>query len=232
LNTPFARFGSEEEVAAIFDRARGGETVSREEKEVFATAIMLLTGRLNAEKGWTLQLHLGALRNTNSRRFAELGPDTGFDSIGDWSHAEALARFFDALDRDHHLPKAILYNVNPNDNYIFAGMAGNFQDGSVPGKIQFGSGWWYLDQREGMRWQINALSNVGLLRHFVGMLTDSRSFLSFPRHEYFRRVLCDLLGDDVEAGEIPDDFDLLADLVRGISYENAATYFGFSSTGI
>lgn len=228
LSTVYARFESEAKAAEIFARARKGESVSGEDQEVFATAIMLLAGRLNAEKGWVMQLHLGALRNTNSRMFKQLGPDTGFDAIGDWLHAGPLTRFLDRLDCDHRLPKVILYNTNPKDNYIFASMAGNFQDGSVPGKVQFGSGWWFLDQRDGMRWQINALSNIGLLRHFVGMLTDSRSFLSFPRHEYFRRLFCDILGDDVVAGEIPDDFDLLADLVRGVSYENAARYFGFS----
>ena len=160
---------------------------------------------MDHEKGWTQQFHLGAMRNNNSRMFALKGPDIGFDSIGDYAMAEPMSRFLDKLDRDHKLAKTILYNLNPADNEVMATMAGNFQDGSVPGKIQWGSAWWFLDQKDGMEKQLNALSNLGLLRHFVGMLTDSRSFLSFPRHEYFRRILCNLIGNDVENGEIPDE---------------------------
>jgi glucuronate isomerase len=174
-----------------------------------------------------MQLHLGALRNTNERLQRRLGADVGCDSIGDYSQASALAVFLNTLDRAGDLPRTILYNVNPADNYVFASMTGNFQDGSVPGKIQFGSGWWFLDQKEGMEWQLNALSNLGLLRRFVGMVTDSRSFLSFPRHEYFRRVLCNLLGRDIDQGELPGDFDLVGAMVREICYENARDYFGF-----
>ena len=166
---------------------------------------MLFFGRLDAEKGWTKQLHLGALRNNNTRGFRELGPDTGFDSIGDWPQADALAAYLDRLDQEEALPKTIVYNLNPADNYVLATMVGNFQDGRIAGKMQFGSGWWFLDQKEAMEWQINALSNVGLLSRFVGMLTDSRSFMSYPRHEYFRRVLCNLIGRDIENGEIPND---------------------------
>ncbi len=183
-------------------------------------------GELDADADWTKQLHLGALRNANSRKFKELGSDTGFDSIGDWPQGEPLARYLDQLESIGKLPKMILYNLNPRDNYLFAAMIGNFQDGSIPGKVQFGSGWWFLDQKEAIEWQLNALSNVGMLSRFVGMLTDSRSFMSYPRHEYFRRVLCDLLGREVERGEIPMDEELLGNLIRGICFENAKSYFG------
>ncbi len=159
-------------------------------------------------------------------RLAEFGPDTGYDSIGDYPQAEPLVRYLDQLETAGKLPKMILYGVNPADNYVLATMIGNFQDGSIPGKLQFGSGWWFLDQKEGMEWQLNALSNVGLLSRFVGMLTDSRSFMSYPRHEYFRRILCNLLGVEVERGEIPNDKELLGNLVRGICFENAKAYFG------
>ena len=169
-----------------------------EEQAQFATNLMLFFGHLDAEKGWTKQLHLGALRNTNTRMFRKLGPDTGYDAIGDWPQIDALRAYLDRLDQDNALPKTILYNLNPADNYAFATMIGNFQDGKIAGKMQFGSGWWFLDQKEAMEWQINALSNVGLLSRFVGMLTDSRSFMSYPRHEYFRRVLCNMLGRDME----------------------------------
>jgi glucuronate isomerase len=182
----------------------------------FAAFMMLFFGRLDAEKGWTKQLHLGALRNTNARLFQTLGPDIGCDSIGDAPQASALAAYLARLDQEQALPQTILYNLNPADNYVFATMIGNFQDGSIAGKIQWGSGWWFLDQKEGMEWQLNALSNLGLLSRFVGMLTDSRSFLSYPRHEYFRRVLCNLLGRDVEAGEIPDDNRLPGPIIRKV----------------
>jgi glucuronate isomerase len=188
--------------------------------------MMLFFGRLDAEKGWTKQLHLGARRGANTRMLAQIGPDTGFDSIGDWPQAEALCAYLDRLERENALPKVIVYNVNPVNNYAFAAMVGNFQDGRTPGKIQFGSGWWYLDQKEGMEWQINALSNAGLLSRFVGMLTDSRSFMSYPRHEYFRRVLCNLIGRDMESGEIPDRDDLVGPMIRNICYGNARDYLG------
>jgi glucuronate isomerase len=188
--------------------------------------MMLYFGHLDAEKGWTKQLHLGALRNANTRLLQQLGPDTGSDSIGDWPQAEALGRYLDVLDREHALPKTILYNVNPADNYVLATMIGNFQDGSVAGKIQFGSGWWFLDQKEAMQWQINALSNAGLLSRFIGMTTDSRSFMSYPRHEYFRRVLCNMLGADMESGELPYDEALVGGMVRNICFENARQYLG------
>jgi glucuronate isomerase len=189
--------------------------------------MMLFFGHLDAKRGWTKQLHLGALRNTNSRLLQELGPDTGFDSIGDFPQASTLGAYLNRLEEEKALPKTIIYNVNPSDNYAFATMIGNFQDGITPGKIQFGSGWWFLDQKEGMEWQINALSNIGLLSRFVGMITDSRSFMSYPRHEYFRRVLCNLIGKDVENGELPDDDALLGPMIRNICYSNAERYMAF-----
>ncbi len=227
LTACHASFASDATVAKIFDKVRGGANATPEEKEQFATAIMVLSGRLDAAKGWVKQLHLGALRNTNTRKFQELGRDTGFDSIGDTRQADTLRAYLDHLDQDNALPKTILYNLNPQDNYLFASMIGNFQDGSVAGKMQFGSGWWYLDQKEAMEWQINALSNIGLLSRFVGMLTDSRSFLSYPRHEYFRRILCNLLGNDVEAGILPRDLSMLGSMVEDICYRNAKAYFQF-----
>jgi glucuronate isomerase len=186
---------------------------------------MLVLGRWDAARGWTKQLHLGALRGNNTRQFQKLGPDTGFDSIGDFGQARGLSRYLDALDATDELPRTVLYNLNPADNYVFAAMIGNFQDGSIAGKLQFGSGWWFLDQKEAMEWQLNALSNNGLLRRFVGMLTDSRSFLSYTRHEYFRRVLCNLLGAEMERGELPAEPALVGALVREVCFSNARNYF-------
>jgi len=226
LEQAFADFCMDAEAKAIFHKARAGKPVSPKERDQFATFIMLFVGRLNAAKGWVMQLHLGSLRNLNTRLLRQLGPDTGFDSIGDFPQAHALAAFIDRLDAENALPKMILYNLNPANNYVFAAMAGNFQDGSVPGKIQFGSAWWFLDQKEGMEWQMNALSNLGLLSRFVGMVTDSRSFMSYPRHECFRRVLCNLLGQEVENGELPADEDLLGPMIRNICYGNAERYLG------
>ena len=193
----------------------------------FASFLLFFLGGLYAAQGWTMQLHLGALRNRNTRLLRELGPDTGFDSIGDYPQAASLATFLDRLDNENALPKTILYNLNPADNYVFASLIGNFQDGTFPGKVQLGSGWWFLDQKEAMEWQLNALSNLGLLSRFVGMVTDSRSFMSYPRHEYFRRVLCNLLGREIEGGELPDDDSLIGPLVRNLCYQNAHDYFGF-----
>ena len=210
---------------AAFDAARAGRAPSPEEQLRYGSYLMLEFGRWDAARGWTKQLHLGALRNTNSRLIGTLGPDTGFDSIGDFPQTRALARYLDQLDSRNELPRVVIYNVNPIDNYAFATMAGNFQDGSVAGKLQFGGGWWFLDQKEGMEWQLNALSNIGLLSRFVGMLTDSRSFLSYPRHEYFRRVLCHLVGADMARGEIPDDLDLAGVMVKNICFANARDYF-------
>jgi glucuronate isomerase len=227
LEKCYANFPSDRVAAAIFEQARSGAAATRDEMEQFASYIMLAVGRWNAEKNWTMQLHLGARRNNNTRLFMSLGPDTGFDSIGDTPQIAPLAQFLDQLDQEKSLPKTILYNLNPADNYAFATMLGNFQDGSIPGKIQLGSGWWFLDQKEAMQWQINALSNLGLLSRFVGMLTDSRSFMSFPRHEYFRRVLCDLLGRQMTTGDLPDDFELVGGMVRNICYANAKQFMGF-----
>jgi glucuronate isomerase len=187
---------------------------------------MLEFGRWDAARGWTKQLHLGALRNNNTRLLTKLGPDTGFDSIGDFPQAAALSRYLNALDSTDQLPRTILYNNNPVDNYVLGTMIGNFQDGSIPGKVQFGSGWWFLDQKEGMEWQMNTLSNLGLLSRFVGMITDSRSFVSYPRHEYFRRTLCNLLGADMAAGLIPNDLKVVGGMVRNICFANARAYFG------
>ena len=224
LDRCYDRPCGESEAGAIFEAARKGQPASPDEHAKYAAFILLFLGHLYAEKGWTMQLHLGALRNNNTRMLRQLGTDTGFDSIGDDSQARTLAAFLDRLDNENALPKTILYNANPADNYAFATMTGNFQDGSVPGKLQFGSGWWFLDQKEAMEWQINALSNLGLLSRFVGMVTDSRSFMSYPRHEYFRRVLCNLLGRDIETGELPDDVQLVGALVRNICHENARAY--------
>lgn len=224
LDRCYSETCSESEAGAIFDATLSGEPASPETHERFASFVMLFLGRLYAERGWTMQLHLGALRNNNTRLLRTLGPDTGFDSIGDWSQAEPLARFLNALDTGNSLPKTILYPLNPADNYAFAAMIGNFQDGSIPGKVQLGSGWWFLDQKEAMEWQLNALSNLGLLSRFVGMVTDSRSFMSYPRHEYFRRVLCNLIGRDIEAGEIPPDDSLVGTMIRNICHENARQY--------
>jgi len=221
LTSCYADFCTEQEAAGIFEEARSCQPARPEEHRRFASFMMLFFGRLDAEKGWTKQLHLGARRNNNSRMSGQLGPDTGYDSIGDWPQVEALGDYLDALDSEDALPKVIVYNLNPADNYAIATMVGNFQDGRTAGKIQFGSGWWFLDQKEAMEWQMNALSNCGLLSRFVGMLTDSRSFMSYPRHEYFRRTLCNLLGDDVEKGLLPDSDELLAPLVRGICHGNA-----------
>lgn len=226
MNHCFADFCSEKIAAAIFDKARQGGPVSSEEHAQFASFMMLFFGHLDAKRGWVKQLHLGAMRNNNTRLLKKLGSDTGFDSIGDWPQARTLAAFLDKLDAENALPKTIIYNNNPADNYVFASMIGNFQDGSVPGKVQFGAAWWFLDQKEAMEWQINALSSLGLLSRFVGMITDSRSFMSYPRHEYFRRLLCNLLGRDVENGEIPNDDALLGELIGNICFGNASRYFG------
>lgn len=193
----------------------------------FLATLLYDLAKMDHEKSWTQQFHLGALRNNNARMLGKLGPDTGWDSIGDYSQAQALSKFLNKLDSTDQLAKSILYNLNPADNEVMATMIGNFNDGSIPGKVQFGSGWWFLDQKDGMEKQINALSNMGLLSRFVGMLTDSRSFLSYPRHEYFRRILCNLLGNDVENGELPKDIPWLGKLVQDISYTNAKNYFGF-----
>ncbi|MEO5960153.1 MAG: glucuronate isomerase [Opitutaceae bacterium] len=213
------------QATAIFKAARAGRAASPEDALRFGSYLMLEFGRWDAARGWTKQLHLGALRNNNNRLLAKLGPDTGFDSIGDFPQAVALSRYLNTLDSTDQLPRTIVYNVNPSDNYLFGTMIGNFQDGSIPGKVQFGSGWWFVDQKEGMEWQINALSNLGLLSRFVGMITDSRSFVSYPRHEYFRRTLCNLLGADMAGGLVPNDLKLVGAMVKNICFANARDYF-------
>ncbi len=226
LNYCHANFVSDAEAERIFQKARSGTAANTQEQDQFASNIMLHVGRLNAAKGWTMQLHLGPVRNNNSRLAREIGADVGCDSIGDYLQAETLSRFLDRLDTENALPKTVLYNVNPAHNYVFGTMAGNFADGTTPGKVQFGSGWWFVDQKEGMEWQINALSNLGLLSRFIGMLTDSRSFMSFPRHEYFRRTLCNLLGNDIEGGLVPADDALVGSMIRNICYANVKAYLG------
>ncbi|GAB3178241.1 glucuronate isomerase [Telluribacter humicola] len=227
LEQVYAADFDEATVAATFAKVLAGDVPTPTESLMFKSAMLYWLAQWDAAAGWTQQYHLGALRNNNSRMMRQLGPDTGWDSIGDFSQAQALTRFLDRLDSSDELAKTILYNLNPSDNEIIATMIGNFNDGSVAGKIQFGSGWWFLDQKDGMERQMNALSNMGLLSRFVGMLTDSRSFLSYPRHEYFRRILCNLIGNDVENGELPNDLPWLGKLVQDISYNNAKNYFGF-----
>jgi glucuronate isomerase len=224
LNFCPAEESSEKAAAAIFKSARDRKAASAQEHLQFSSFLMLYFGKLDARKGWTKQLHLGARRSVNSRMLSAVGPDTGFDTIGDFSQLDGLARFLDALERESALPKMVLYDLNPADNYAFAALIGCFQGAGVPGRIQFGSGWWFLDQKEGIELQLNALSNCGLLSRFIGMLTDSRSFMSFPRHEYFRRVLCDLLGSEIDRGEMPGDMGLVGGMVRNICYHNARSY--------
>ena len=210
----------------IFKKALSGEKVSIEEEEAFKTALLLHCGREYAKHGWAMQIHINAIRNNNSKMFEKLGPDTGYDSIFDLQLAKNLSGFLDALERESMLPKTIFYSLNPNDNYVLASMMGNFQGGKK-GKMQLGSAWWFNDHRDGMEEQMKSLANVGLLSCFVGMLTDSRSFLSYPRHEYFRRILCNILGNWVENGEYPADEEILSEIVKGICFNNAAEYFEF-----
>ena len=217
------------EIDAIFHKIHNGKALQDIEQRKFKSAMLLHFAEWDWEKGWVQQFHLGALRNNNSRAMTNLGPDTGWDSIGDFSQARALSRFMDKLDTDDKLAKTIIYNLNPADNELMATMIGNFNDGSVAGKVQFGSAWWFLDQKDGMVKQMNALSNMGLLSKFVGMLTDSRSFLSFPRHEYFRRLLCNLFGEEIENGELPNDIDWTGKIVQDICFNNAQQYFGWQT---
>ncbi len=227
LEEMYAEEYTEQEISGIFDRIRRGALLEVPDIRKFKSAMLVHFGIWDWEKNWTQQFHLGPLRNNNSRMFRQMGADTGWDSIGDLPQGRALSKFLDRLDSGNQLAKTILYNVNPADNELFATMVGNFNDGSVAGKVQWGSGWWFLDQKDGMERQINALSNMGLLSRFVGMLTDSRSFLSFPRHEYFRRILCNLIGRDMENGEIPMDYAWIGGIVEDICYHNARKYFGF-----
>ncbi|MDR1505032.1 MAG: glucuronate isomerase [Prevotella sp.] len=224
----YAEDYTQSEIDAIFNKVYGGKELTHEEIIKFKSAMLVEGAIMDWEKGWTQQFHYGAIRNNNTRLFKKLGPDTGFDSIGDFTIAKAMSKFLNRLDTDNKLAKTIIYNLNPRDNDLIATMIGNFQDGSVAGKIQFGSGWWFLDQKTGMEAQMNSLSNLGLLSRFVGMLTDSRSFLSYPRHEYFRRILCNLIGTDVEQGLLPSsELDFLGKLVENVSYYNAKEFFKF-----
>lgn len=218
---------TEHEIIDIFSKIRAGQSVSATEHSKFKSAMLVHFATWDHEKGWVQQYHVGAFRNTNSRKFATLGPDTGWDSIGDYKQGESLVRFLDRMDRNNQLTKTIIYNLNATDNDLFAAIAGDFNDGSVVGKIQFGSGWWFNDQLDGMTKQINSLSNIGLISRFVGMLTDSRSFLSFPRHEYFRRLLCNIFADDMQRGLIPKDIPWIGSVIADICYNNARNYFPF-----
>lgn len=218
---------TQEEVAAIFKKRRAEKPISQTEAEKFQSALILFCSEQYHKLGWVQQFHLGALRNNNNRMFKLLGSDTGWDSIGDYSQAKSLSKFLDKLDSKEKLAKTIIYNLNPKDNAVFATMTGNFNDGSIKGKVQWGSGWWFLDQKDGMEEQMKVLSNMGLISCFIGMLTDSRSFLSFPRHEYFRRILCNLFGNDIQNGELPNDMEWIGKIIEDICYTNAKKYFNF-----
>lgn len=219
---------TDEEIESIFEKGMQAESLTQLEIEKYKSALLFEIAKMNHQKSWVQQFHVGAIRNNNSKMMNLIGPDQGFDSIGDLTMAQNMSGFFDKLNSNDSLTKTIVYNLNPRDNEMMASMAANFNDGSVPGKMQYGAAWWFLDQKDGMQKQLDVLSNFGLLSRFVGMLTDSRSFLSFPRHEYFRRILCNVLGDEMEKAELPDDIDLIGNLVRKICSENAAAYFGFS----
>ncbi|UCE99272.1 MAG: glucuronate isomerase [Planctomycetota bacterium] len=225
LETVYSEDYTQSEIEKIFNKIRSGQDLNESERCKFKSAMSFELAVMDAESGWVMQLHLGVLRNTNTRMLQSLGPDTGFDSMGDFETAGPLAKFLDRLDRNNKLPKTIIYNINPRDNELITSMIGNFQDGSCPGKIQYGPAWWFLDQINGIKKQITALSNMSLLSRFIGMTTDSRSFLSFPRHEYFRRILCQKLGNDVESGLLPADISLLGKMVEDICFNNAKDYF-------
>ena len=216
------------DIEKIFSKLLNRETISAEESEKYKTAAMTELCRMNHKRGWTQQFHIGAIRNNNERMFRKMGPDTGWDSIGSAQDASRISKFLSSLDAGDHLAKTILYNLNPADNEMMITMAGNFNDGTTPGKVQYGAAWWFLDQKNGMEKHLNDLAALGLLRRFVGMVTDSRSFLSYPRHEYFRRLVCNFIGAEVEKGLIPDEDELLKPLIEGISYQNAKDYFGFN----
>ena len=229
LEEIYAEEFSATEIEAIFVKANGGIALTITEQRKFKSCMLLQFAEWDWEKGWIQQYHLGALRNNNTRMLQQLGPDTGWDSIGDFAQAAALAKFLNKLDSGNKLAKTIIYNLNPADNELMGTMIGNFNDGSVAGKIQFGSAWWFLDQKDGMERQINALSSLGLLSRFVGMLTDSRSFLSYPRHEYFRRIVCNLFGNEIEEGELPNDIAWTGKIIQDICFNNANQYFGWEA---
>lgn len=227
LEQIYAEDYTEEEIAQIFLKIRNNEAISELEVLKFKSAMLVHFAKWDHEKGWVQQFHLGALRNNNRRMLSILGPDTGWDSIGDFSQGRQLSKFLNGLDTSDQLAKTVIYNLNPADNELIATMIGNFNDGSVAGKVQFGSGWWFLDQKDGMIKQMNALSNMGLISRFIGMLTDSRSFLSYPRHEYFRRILCNLFGEEVENGELPNDIEWIGKIIKDICYYNAKNYINW-----
>jgi glucuronate isomerase len=223
----YAEDYSDDEISSFFSKIRSGSELSQQENLKFNSAMLHFFSIWDWEKGWIQQYHIGAFRNNNERKLKQTGPDTGWDSIGDYEQGKSMVKFFSKLDTNNQLAKTIVYNLNPAVNELVASMIGNFNDGTIPGKIQFGSAWWFLDQKDGMTKQLNALSNMGLLSRFVGMLTDSRSFLSYPRHEYFRRILCNLFGDEIERGELPDDIEWTGKIIRDICYNNAKNYFGW-----
>ena len=225
-----ASFCDEAQANEIFLAARSGVAADKDRLDQYSTWMLLELAKLDHEKDWTNQFHAGVWRNNNTRLFRQIGRDIGCDSMGDTPQGRSLGRFLDRLDQTDQLPKTIVYNLNPADNYLISTMLGNFQDGRIAGKMQFGSGWWYLDQKEGMEWQMNTLSNTGLIANFVGMLTDSRSLMSFTRHEYFRRVLCNLFGSDIESGDLPNDFDLVGGVVKDICYGNAKRILGLEGS--
>lgn len=227
LEQIYAEDFTEEQADAILKKTLSGQKITLQEATIFKSAVLHFLGVMYSELNWIQQFHIGALRNNNRRAMRMLGADTGWDSIGDWSQAKAMSKFLGKLDEFNQLTKTIIYNLNPADNELMATMIGNFNDGSVAGKIQWGSGWWFLDQKDGMEKQINTLSQMGLISRFVGMLTDSRSFLSFPRHEYFRRILCNIYGNDIENGELPNDIAYIGTTIQDICYTNAKNYFGF-----
>ncbi|MDP9048204.1 MAG: glucuronate isomerase, partial [Bacteroidota bacterium] len=230
LEQMYAEEYTDEEVKNIFNKIRSAKALQPIEILKFKSAMLYEFAVIDHEKGWVQQYHLGALRDNNARGYRESGPDTGYDSIGDFSQAAALSKFFNRLNNSNQLAKTIIYNLNPADNELVASMAGNFNDGTIAGKMQFGSAWWFLDQKDGMTKQLNALSNMGLLSKLVGMLTDSRSFLSYPRHEYFRRLLCNLFGEDIENGELPNDIEWTGKVIQDICYYNAKNYFKFKAS--
>ncbi|HWZ13902.1 MAG TPA: glucuronate isomerase [Mucilaginibacter sp.] len=230
LEQLYAEDYTEQEIKDVFNKLRSGKDLQPAEVLKFKSAMLYEFALMDHEKGWVQQFHIGALRNNNARAFRETGPDTGYDSIGDFSQGIALSKFLNRLDNTNQLAKTIIYNLNPADNELIATMAGNFNDGTVAGKMQYGSAWWFLDQKEGMTKQLNALSSIGLVSKLVGMLTDSRSFLSYPRHEYFRRLLCNLFGEDIENGELPNDIEWTGKIIRDICYHNAQNYFNFKTS--